>query len=47
MNKATVHTALIALAAYAAVAFIQRSVIAVPVIGAYLPGGVVTAATTA
>lgn len=42
MNKATVHTALIALAAYAAVSFIQRSVIAVPVIGAYLPGGTAT-----
>ena len=47
MNKATVHTALIALAAFAAVAFIQRSVIAVPVIGAYLPGGVVTAPVVA
>lgn len=37
MNKAQINTALIALAAYAAVAFIQRSVFVVPVVGAYLP----------
>jgi hypothetical protein len=37
MHKAHIHTALVALAAYAAVAFIQRSVFVVPVVGAYLP----------
>lgn len=47
MNKATMHTALIALATFAAVAFVQRSVYAIPVVGAYLPGGVATVATTA
>jgi hypothetical protein len=37
--KPIVHTALIALGAYAAVYFIQKSVMAIPVIGSYLPGG--------
>jgi len=37
MTKAHFHTALVALAAYAVVAFVQRSVIAVPVVGDYLP----------
>jgi hypothetical protein len=41
MNKPQIMTAMIALGAFAAVAFIQRSVIQIPVIGAYLPGGVV------
>lgn len=37
MSKAQLHTALIALAAFAAVAFVQQKVMAVPVIGGYLP----------
>ena len=45
MNKPQLMTALIALGAFGLVAFIQRSVMPIPVIGAYLPGGVV--ATTA
>jgi len=44
MNKEVMQTALIALAAFAAVAFIQKSVMAVPVVGAYLPGGTAAAA---
>lgn len=44
MNKAHLHAALFALGTYALVAFIQKNVMAVPVIGAYLPGGS-TAAT--
>lgn len=36
MNKAHLHTALIALAAYAVVALIQQN-FAIPVVGAYLP----------
>lgn len=39
MNKATVHTALIALAAFAGVYFIQKSFVKIPVVGVYLPGG--------
>lgn len=39
MKKDVVRVALIALAAYAAVAIVQRKVTAVPVIGGYLPGG--------
>jgi hypothetical protein len=39
MNKAQFHTALIALAAFAICSFVQNSVMKVPVIGAYLPGG--------
>ncbi len=38
MNKATVHTALIALAAYAAIFFVQKSFVKIPVVGPYLPG---------
>lgn len=38
MNKAVIHTALIALAAYVAVAVIQDKVYKIPVIGDYLPG---------
>jgi len=37
MSKEHVYTALIALAAYAAVAFIQKSVVEIPVVGTYLP----------
>ena len=39
MNKATIHTALIALAAFAGVYFIQKSFVKIPVVGVYLPGG--------
>ncbi len=39
MNKAAVHTALIALAAFAGVYFIQKTVMKIPVVGVYLPGG--------
>ena len=39
MNKAHIHAALGTLAVFAVVAFIQKNVMAVPVIGAYLPGG--------
>lgn len=37
MSKAHVNTALIALAAFAVVAFVQQKVMSVPVIGGYLP----------
>ena len=37
MSKAHFNTALIALAAFAMVAFVQQKVMAVPVIGGYLP----------
>jgi hypothetical protein len=37
MSKAQLHTALIALAAFAVVAFVQQKVMAVPVVGGYLP----------
>ncbi len=36
MNKAVIHTALIALATYAIVAAVQKS-FAIPVVGDYLP----------
>lgn len=39
MNKATLHTALIAAATFAALYFVQKSVMPIPVVGAYLPGG--------
>ncbi len=39
MNKAHIHAALATLATFAVVAFIQKSVMPIPVIGAYLPGG--------
>ncbi|MDN7467423.1 hypothetical protein QZM43_09775 [Burkholderia orbicola] len=39
MNKAHLHAALATLATFAVVAFIQKNVMAVPVVGAYLPGG--------
>jgi hypothetical protein len=42
MNKAHLHAALATLATFAVVAFIQKNVMAVPVIGAYLPGGSAT-----
>lgn len=38
MNKQVMHTALIALAAFAVVSMIQGSY-AIPAIGKYLPGG--------
>lgn len=37
--KPVVTTALISLAAFAAIYIIQKKVVAVPVIGQYLPGG--------
>lgn len=37
MSKTDIHAALIALAAFAAVAFVQRNVMKVPVVGDYLP----------
>jgi hypothetical protein len=36
-SKATINTAIIAVAAVALVAFVQRNVFAVPVVGTYLP----------
>lgn len=39
MNKAAIHTALIALGAFAAVYFVQKTVMKIPVVGVYLPGG--------
>ncbi|MES2367204.1 MAG: hypothetical protein V4563_15105 [Pseudomonadota bacterium] len=39
MNKAILHTAAIALATFAIAYFIQKNVMAVPVVGQYLPGG--------
>jgi hypothetical protein len=39
MNKQVLHTALIALGAFAAVYFVQKSVMPIPVLGPYLPGG--------
>jgi len=38
MNKEMVHTAVIALAAFAACVFMQ-GMFPIPVVGAYLPGG--------
>jgi hypothetical protein len=40
MNKQVLHTALIAIGAFAAVYFIQKSVMPIPVVGKFLPGGV-------
>jgi hypothetical protein len=40
MNKAHLHSALGVLATFAIVAFIQKSVMPIPVVGRYLPGGV-------
>lgn len=37
ISKGQVNTALVALAAFALVAFVQRKVYAVPVVGEYLP----------
>ncbi len=39
MSKEVMHTALIALAAFAVVAFVQKGVFQLPVVGPYLPGG--------
>jgi hypothetical protein len=38
MNKQVLHTALIAVAAFAVVAVIQKKVMQLPVVGPYLPG---------
>ncbi|WP_268970137.1 hypothetical protein [Undibacterium curvum] len=38
MNKQVLHTALIAVAAIAAVAFFQANVMTIPVVGEFLPG---------
>lgn len=38
MSKEVIHTALIALAAFALVAVIQDKVYKIPVVGDYLPG---------
>lgn len=43
MNKQVIHTALIALAAFAVCKMVQK-VVPIPVVGAYLPGGGSTAA---
>lgn len=37
MSKEVIHTALIALAAFAVVAAVQKHVFEIPAIGAYLP----------
>ncbi len=40
MDKATLHTALIALGSFAALYFVQKSMnFKIPVVGVYLPGG--------
>ncbi len=39
LSKAHFQTALVALAAFAVVAFVQKSVMQVPLVGKYLPGG--------
>jgi hypothetical protein len=39
MNKAVFHTAAIALGAFAVVFLVQKKVMPIPVVGAYLPGG--------
>lgn len=44
MNKAAIHTALIALAAVVVVTVIQKKMMPIPVIGQYLPGGTTPAA---
>lgn len=36
-DKATLHTAIVAIAAFAVVAMVQKHVMAVPLVGAYLP----------
>lgn len=41
--KPVISTALIALGAFAAVYFIQKSVMPIPVLGQYLPGGTTAA----
>lgn len=37
IKSSTVNTAIVALAAFALVAFVQRKVVTLPVVGAYLP----------
>lgn len=39
MNKAMLHTALIALATFAAAFYVQKNLVKIPVVGVYLPGG--------
>lgn len=46
MNKQVLHTALIALAAVAVVAVVQRKVMPIPVVGQYLPGGTIPTSTS-
>lgn len=43
MNKQVIHTALIALAAFAVCKMVQK-VVPIPFVGAYLPGGASAAA---
>lgn len=43
MNKQVMHTALIALGSFAIIYLVQQKVMAIPVIGEYLPGGKATA----
>ena len=38
MSKEVIHTALIALAAFAICSVVQQKVMAIPVVGDYLPG---------
>jgi len=39
ITKAHLATAAVALAAFAIVAFVQKKVLQVPLVGSYLPGG--------
>jgi hypothetical protein len=39
MNKAALHTALIALGSFAVVYLVQKKVMPIPFVGPYLPGG--------
>lgn len=39
MNKEMIQTALVALVAFAVVAAVQKHAMAIPGVGAYLPGG--------
>lgn len=40
MNKAVIQTAFIALGTFAVCFYVQKNLAKVPVVGAYLPGGV-------
>lgn len=39
MSKEVIQTALIAVAAFAVIAVVQKNMFAIPVVGEYLPGG--------